>query len=504
MIRRALALALVATLVAPIVPAGSRIAFAQPAEPDEKVRAEARDRFERGKRFFNEGNNDGALAEFKRAYELIANPVVLYNIGLVYALMGRPVEAADALDKVLASPGTLSADRVANAKKVRDEQALRIGEISVDVSVEGASIEVDTVEVGKSPLKGPLRVASGTRVVGVVAPGYAPQRKELTIAGGDKQTMKFDLVAMQGKLAHVVVKTHLPGAEVFVDDQRVGTTPLAASVTLAPGAHKVELRRAGYTSAAAPITLGDGATGEVVLEPTVDATGLGTGGLLALDVTEPRSNVTIDGQPRGVYEAAIRLPRGPHHLIVDHGDFEPVERDVDIESGRTTTVRVLLEPTPAFRARFTAQARTQRTWGWIAVGSGAVVTAGAIGLLAYDATQRSSGNDTFNTLSSQNVDHSGQPCDIGQEKSVFESRCIVPKAVALAKVSDANQRDIFGYVGLGIGVAVLGLGVAVLATSNDPSRFDRKPEGDAAKRVQFAPTFWTARGGGGVGVVGAF
>ena len=84
----------------------SKTAAAQDPLPD-AVRAEAHDRFDRAVRLFGEKDNDAALAEFRRVYELAPNPAVLFNIGLVYAALGRAVEAVDALDRVLEAPGTV-------------------------------------------------------------------------------------------------------------------------------------------------------------------------------------------------------------------------------------------------------------------------------------------------------------------------------------------------------------------------------------------------------------
>ena len=96
----ALPLALVVVLLAAPVTAS--------AANDTDARAEARTRFDRGLRLFDEGDSAGALAEFKRAHELVPNQLVLFNIGLVYAALARPVEATDALDRVLRDPAGLT------------------------------------------------------------------------------------------------------------------------------------------------------------------------------------------------------------------------------------------------------------------------------------------------------------------------------------------------------------------------------------------------------------
>ncbi|MGD0053700.1 MAG: hypothetical protein ABSD03_17985, partial [Vulcanimicrobiaceae bacterium] len=117
-----------------------------PRAPTAAVRAEAGERFDRGLRLFNGGDNAGALVEFRRAYELVPNVTVLYNIGLVYSQMSRAVEATDALNQVLAAPGQLSSERLAIARRTRDDQAARIAEIAVAANVEGARVEVDGIE----------------------------------------------------------------------------------------------------------------------------------------------------------------------------------------------------------------------------------------------------------------------------------------------------------------------------------------------------------------------
>jgi hypothetical protein len=499
--RRALALTLSTTLLCAIVPSA---ALAQPPPPGEGARTEARDRFDRGLKLFNDGDNPGALAEFKRAFELIPNPLVLYNIGLVYSAMGRPVEAVDALDKVLAQGG-LSGDRMARAKQTRDDQAARIARISVVTNVP-AAVEVDNVEVGHTPQTAPLSVAGGLHVVGAVASGYVPTRKEVTVAGGATAEVKLDLVEMQGRVAHAAVKTHLPGADIVIDGQVVGKTPLPSSLTVAPGGHQIELRRAGYITAHQDLLLGDGASGEVTLEPEEDRTALiQQGGALALEASETEPLVTVDGKPRGPYPAdGLRLIAGPHHLIIERGGFLPVERDVTIDAGRTATLHVLFEPTPETRATYMNKTSSQRNWGIITGAAGLVITGGAVAFLLWNGQQRTQADGDLATAEFDIANHAPPkgPCDtVSQPGNLYQ--CNQAALNAQSRINDADTRDIFGWVGVGLGAGVTVLGAVILITNGSSHRFDR--DRPAAAKGFVLPTGWSdGHGGGGAGLVGAF
>src|SRR5689334_7959477 len=116
----------------------STVRPAAAADAADPKKAEAAQRFDRGLQLFDDGDTAGALAEFKRTYELVPNPVVLFNIGLVYAAMGRPVSAVDALEKVMQTPDKLSADQRERANRTLNDQKARIGRLMVTTTPEGA------------------------------------------------------------------------------------------------------------------------------------------------------------------------------------------------------------------------------------------------------------------------------------------------------------------------------------------------------------------------------
>jgi hypothetical protein len=169
-------------------PAGAQSPTLSPA-----ARQEAAERFDRGLRLFNQGENAGALVEFKRTYELTGDPSTLFNIGLVYAELKRPVEAVDAFNTLLKSSAKLGPEQRQKAEKVRAEQQTFVSFVDIGTNVQ-AMIEVDGVEASHTPLSAPLRLAAGHHVVGAVAAGYAPSRKTIDIAGGETQKLSFDLV----------------------------------------------------------------------------------------------------------------------------------------------------------------------------------------------------------------------------------------------------------------------------------------------------------------------
>jgi hypothetical protein len=494
--RRAIAVVLSVSSVCAMSP---RIVLAQPAQTED-VKNEARERFDRGLRLFNDGDNAGALAEFKRAYDLIPNSTVLFNIGLVYAAMGKPVESVDVLDRVVADPGGLSADRLDRARQTRDEQGKRIAQLVVTTDVP-AAVEIDGVEVTKTPLAQPLRIAGGVHIVGAIASGYAPARKEVTIAAGEKTEVHLDLVLMQGRAAHLRVVTHLPRADVFVDGQLAAHTPLIQSLTVVPGPHSIEIRRPGYLSARQDVTLGDGATAEVTLEPVEDPSAVATAGVVSLDISEAHANVTVDGKPRGVYTGSLRLPEGGHLVMIERGGFEPVMREVTIDAGRATTLHLLLEPTPEWRAAYVSRTTRQRTWGWVSTATGLAIAGGAVGFLVWNAGQQNASQNDASRLSAAETS-SVPPCAWRQGGTSL-SQCNQQIAQDNSDAASAGQRAYVGYVGIGLGAAATLFGLYLLLSNDDPRRYDPKDKASAAAGT-IVPFGWRDPGGAGVGLRGLF
>jgi hypothetical protein len=458
---------------------------------------DAADRFDRGLRLFNDGDNAGALLEFKRAYELSGELSILVNVGLVYAEMGRPVDAVAALDQVLQKPAGVPEAQLGKARRVRDDQATRIGRLLVTTSMP-AQIEIDNLAVGRTPMAAPLAVASGIRLLGVVAPGHLPIRQEVAITGGQQSDVAIELLPLQGALANLVVRCILPGADVLVDGKLVGRTPLPASIPVAPGSHEVSLRRPGYRTAPQTITLADGSTGEMTLEAVETGTDTNlVNGPISLEISQPDATVVVDGVPRSGFRQGLSLPAGPHHVSISRTGFLPLERELTVDKGQARIVHIQLQPTEETRAAYAHRVSAQRRNAWITIGAGAVVAGVGTALIVWSRQTQNDANAKFKEWDPQLAP--GGACDKGST-TVSETKlqeCNEGAASANSLQDKATRLKWIGWSTAGVGAAALVTGVIMRLLADDPD--DLK-----VAATPLLPYAWTSPSGGGLGVGGSF
>jgi hypothetical protein len=500
MMRLPLAAALATLLALAADRSHAQTAYAQAAPLTPDARREAAERFDRGLRLFNQGENAGALVEFKRTYQITGDPTTLFNIGLVYAELKRPVDAVDALDTLLKSAAKLGAEQRKKAEQVRAEQWTFVSFLEIGSNVPGL-IEIDSVEAGRTALSGALRIAAGHHVVGVIASGYAPSRKTIDIAGGETQKIGFELLPGEAALGHLALHSALPAAQVWVDGSEQGRTPLAATLALAPGPHHVEVRRDGYRPAVADIKLDLGAVAEVTLDPEIDAAEIALGGgNLTVAVSEQDALVSIDGCPPVPVAGSVRLPVGPHHVMVTRAGFEPAELDVTIARGATFATTVTLQATADTRDAYLSRIHDRHVWGWTITGAGVAALGTGVVLFVTGRSALDSANTNFNAVQQEFVRHSGQPCDPAIVTIVTQPMCTALYNNANQRVTEANTRLTISYIVGGVGAAAAIVGAAILLTGDDPGRYDRKSASSGPPNLMG----WVGGGGGGLMLLGRF
>jgi tetratricopeptide (TPR) repeat protein len=165
----------------------SVIAVADPAPSAQK---EAGKHFQRGVALYNETDYRAALVEFRRAYEIAPNAVVLYNIGETQYQLQNYAAALTTLERYLNESGDKASHRD-EVEQTIETLRTRVGKVAVTTNVAGCEITVDDELVGKSPLASPVLVSIGRRKVTAMYPGRAPDTRFVEVATGD--TVKLAL-----------------------------------------------------------------------------------------------------------------------------------------------------------------------------------------------------------------------------------------------------------------------------------------------------------------------
>ena len=199
------------------------------------------------------------------------------------------------------------------------------GHLRVDTGeVAGAQVFLDADLKGDAPLT--IRdVPHGEHEVRINADRYFPFQDSVLVEGLDKeQSLVVDLLPAWADVEFASVPV---GADVVVDDELVGQTPL--SVQILQGKHAVRVKLAGYkvwqddisVIASQAMSLAD-----IKLAPA-DA-------VVFLVSEPPRANTTVDGEYQGLTPLELALSPGKQSTIrLFKQGYRPASRQVTLSSG---------------------------------------------------------------------------------------------------------------------------------------------------------------------------
>ncbi len=180
-------------------------------------------------------------------------------------------------------------------------------------------------------------VRQGEVQIHVSAEGYYDYEGPLTIGDDSAQSFAIELVPLPGFLD---LDTGLAtGAEVFVDGESVGSSPLQR-LELAAGEHTLTVRHPRYEE----------------LQTTVAIEGRSTSQSLSLELlpawatvdfttTPPGATVTIDGAEAGQTPLSAEVLRGEHEVVIKLAAHKAWTRGIDVIARQDFAVEpITLEP----------------------------------------------------------------------------------------------------------------------------------------------------------------
>jgi len=204
----------------------------------------ARAVFHQGVQLYNEGSFEGALAEFRKAYELSPNYRLLYNIAQTYFDLHDYVSSWRTLKQYAQEGGNeLSATRRAEVSELNQKLEDRIAYLEIGCNLEGADIRVDDMSVGSSPLTSSIMVNAGPRRVAAIKPGYAVTARMVTVGGREVAKVALEMVTLaQSPADGLVTLKGMPPSFLEVESarkpRRVGlitSTVVTAGFAIATG-----------------------------------------------------------------------------------------------------------------------------------------------------------------------------------------------------------------------------------------------------------------------------
>jgi len=143
----------------------------------------------------NEANPAAALVEFRRAYQLAPHHKILFNIAEVSRILHEYPDALAAYEAYLrwGGPRVPAARRTAVRAAIAELRGY-VATLTIETSVEGVRVTIDGHPAGRTPLRAPIIVKVGRRVLEFDR-GTWSDRRVVAVAGGDRRLVKVDVTA---------------------------------------------------------------------------------------------------------------------------------------------------------------------------------------------------------------------------------------------------------------------------------------------------------------------
>ncbi|MBI2970084.1 MAG: PEGA domain-containing protein [Gammaproteobacteria bacterium] len=210
------------------------------------------------------------------------------------------------------------------------------GHVRVETgSISGARVVIDSEERGQTPLT-VRELPPGEHALAVTLDRYLPYQGSVAVEGRDiEQKLELELTPAWGD---ITLSSRPAGAEVYVNEERVGRTPLVTPVL--QGRHELRVQLSGYKAWQQGITVTANepqALPEIALEPA-DA-------VVLLDTVPSRANVIVNGAFRGQTPLEVSLTPGePATIRVFKEGHVRASEKIVLQSGEKKSLRIVLQP----------------------------------------------------------------------------------------------------------------------------------------------------------------
>jgi hypothetical protein len=206
--------------------------------------------------------------------------------------------------------------------------------VDIDSTPPGAQIVLAGKTIGTAPLRGVVIPTGQALVLHASAPGHRPLERSLQPRSGEHLRLDLKLEAEGGRVTTLDLDTTPPGMLIFLDDQRIGTTPIRGH-RLAPGAHVIKLRDPA-TGIEVSKAIRASAGERVQRSIDMPLPRLPDHGTLRIDVRTNGTRVSIDGTAVGTTPLLPqKVAPGVHRVRLQNAQLDKdITLPVKIEAGK--------------------------------------------------------------------------------------------------------------------------------------------------------------------------
>ncbi len=146
---------------------------------------EARERYDEGRRHFQEGDHERALASFEEAYATAKDPRLLWNMAACARKLGKNGRAVLLLqDYLLAPPGVLTKKEEEEARASLVALRALVAQVTFRTTPAEVDVVIDGRRIGTTPLPSRLYLDQGRRHLRFARRGYEAEEREEDVRGG--------------------------------------------------------------------------------------------------------------------------------------------------------------------------------------------------------------------------------------------------------------------------------------------------------------------------------
>ena len=180
---------------------------------------------------YRNGDVEGALAFYRKAWTTTPSFDVACNLGRAELELKRYRDAAEHLDFCVRNH-TLSSKPEAIVNEQQAREALknarqRVGTIRLTVEPEGAEVSLDGKGMGRAPLSAPVFVEPGLHTIRATLVGFVEESAKVDVSAGNEGSVAVKLRTEDTAVARVsVAPSSLPPARETLRSEPSATNPI--------------------------------------------------------------------------------------------------------------------------------------------------------------------------------------------------------------------------------------------------------------------------------------